>query len=81
MDYFCNSITHYYMATKPNTHKSKPKTARKVEKAKPAEPSYLQVVLGSFYDTLRSQKLWVSVGIIICSLSILLAVSFVSNIY
>ena len=80
MDYFCNSITHYYMATKPNTHKSKPKTARKVEKAKPAEPSYLQVVLGSFYDTLRSQKLWVSVGIIICSLSGLLAISFVSNI-
>ena len=82
MDYFCSSITHlYYMATKPTPNKAKPKTVKKVEKAKADEPSFLQVVLGSFYNTFHSQKLWVSVGVIICSLSVLLAVSFVSNIF
>ena len=68
------------MATKQTTHKTKAKTAKKVVKESSNEPSFLQVVFGSFYSTLRSQKLWVSIGVTICILSILLAVSFVSNI-
>ena len=80
MDYFCSSITHYYMATKQTTNKTKTKTTKKPEKTAGNEPSFLQVVMGGLYDKLRSQKLWVSVGIIICVLSILLIISFVSNI-
>ena len=53
------------MATKPTPNKAKPKTVKKVEKAKADEPSFLQVVLGSFYNTFHCQKLWVSVGVII----------------
>ena len=40
----------------------------------------MQVILGSLYDKLRSQKLWVSVGVIICFVSLLLALSFFSNV-
>lgn len=81
MDYFCSSITHYNMATKPTPNKTRPKTTKKVEKAKADEPSFMQIFLGNFYSTFRSQKLWVSVGVIICTLSVLLAASFVSNIF
>ena len=68
------------MATKQTTNKTKAKTTKKTDAGKSNEPSFLQVVLGSFYNTLHSQKLWVSVGVIICAISILLAVSFISNI-
>ena len=68
------------MTTKKTTHKTKAKTTKKVVKEQANEPSFLQVVFGSFYNTLRSQKLWVSIGVIIIFLSILLAISFFSNI-
>ena len=80
MDYFCSSITHYYMATKPTPNKTKPKAAKKVEKEKTNEPSFLQVVCGNLYDTLRSQKLWVSIGVIIICISLFLIISFIGNI-
>ena len=80
MDYFCSSITHYYMATKQTTNKTTSKTAKKPEKKAGNEPSFMQVMMGGLYDKLRSEKLWVSVGIIICLLSVLLIISFVANI-
>ncbi len=68
------------MATKPTTNKTKSKATKTREKAPSNEPSFMQVILGSLYDKLRSQKLWVSVGVIICFVSLLLALSFFSNV-
>lgn len=81
MEYFCSSITHYYMASKPTPNKTKPKTTKKAQQTKADEPSFMQIILGNFYSTFRSQKLWVSVGVIICTFSVLLAASFISNIF
>ena len=68
------------MATKPTPNKTKPKTTKKVEKEKTNEPSFMQVVCGNLYDTLRSQKLWVSIGVIIICTSLFLIISFIGNI-
>ena len=69
------------MASKPTPNKTKPKTTKKAQQTKADEPSFMQIILGNFYSTFRSQKLWVSVGVIICTFSVLLAASFISNIF